>query len=403
MKYLLKFLPVFLVFLFIFLFFSRNILAVSESECNNNWKNNPDECISLWEGLRDQENQKVISLKTELKKIDTSIAITTAKIFQNAKEIANLEKEIDSLAGKIGKLDISLDQVSKILAERIAETYKRGKVDYLNLFFSSKNFPEFISRFKYLKVIQLHDKSLMLQMETARTNFEDQKSLKEQKQKELEVAKKKNESLTIILAQQRKEKDSLLKEGEKRVKDIQQLINQAIAEQAAIKGILAGGGKESKVGGISEGQKIASIIQGSSCNSSGAHLHFMVLKDNNTQNPFSYLKGGVETNNCSGSGCGSGDGDSFNPSGSWNWPINSPVTFNQGYGNTWAIQHTWVRSIYTFHNGIDINSSSSEVKAVKTGTLYRGIYSGKSGCSLQYVRVHHDDDNLDTYYLHVNY
>ena len=404
MKNLLKFLPVFLVFLTIFLFSVQKIFAISESECNNNWQNNLDECINLWEGLRYQESQKVISLKTELKRIDTSIAITQARIYQTAKEIENLEKEIDSLTGKIGKLDLSLDEVSKLLAKRIAETYKKSKIDYLNLFFSSKNFPEFVSRFKYLKVIQLHDRNLMLQMETARTNFEDQKSLKEEKQKELEVAKKKNESLTIILAQQRKEKDSLLKEGEKRIKDIQGLINKAIAEQAAINGILAGRGKESKVGDVSEGQKIASIIQYPSCNSSGAHLHFMVIKDGNAQNPFNYLKGGISYKNCSGVSPGCNSADPFNPSGTWNWPINETIIFNQGFGKTWALDnYAWLRGIYSSHDGIDIDSSSSEVKAVRAGTLYRGIYSGISSCNLQYVHVRHNDDNLDTYYLHVNY
>ena len=46
-------------------------------------------------------------------------------------------------------------------------------------------------------------------------------------------------------------------------------------------------------------------------------------------------------------------------------------------------------------------SSSSEVKAVKGGTLYRGSYG--VGCQLRYVRVAHDDSDLETYYLHVNY
>ena len=121
------------------------------------------------------------------------------------------------------------------------------------------------------------------------------------------------------------------------------------------------------------------------------------------QNPFSYLKNGVDFENCSGSSCGSSDGDSFNPSGSWDWPINPRVKYSQGYGPTWATRNTWVGNIYNFHNGIDINSPSSEIKAVRSGTLYRGSYSGSNGCRLRYVRVHHDENGMDTYYLHINY
>ena len=75
---------------------------------------------------------------------------------------------------------------------------------------------------------------------------------------------------------------------------------------------------------------------------------------------------------------------------------------NQGFGLTWAVKNTWVSSIYNFHNGIDIQGSSLDVRAVQAGKLYRGSYSGRNSCSLKYVRLHHND-GLDTYYLHVNY
>jgi murein DD-endopeptidase MepM/ murein hydrolase activator NlpD len=183
----------------------------------------------------------------------------------------------------------------------------------------------------------------------------------------------------------------------------QQLINQAIAEQIAIKGILAGQGSCSEISDVSEGQRIASLIQGSSCNSSGTHLHFMIVQDDNTQNPFTYLKGGIDYKNCSGSSCGSSDGDPFNPNGSWSWPIDGQIVLNQGYGKTWAIDHTWVGRVYQFHNGIDIIGSSLEVKAVKSGRLSRCVFVGNSSCTLRYVKVHHNEGNLDTLYLHVNY
>ena len=397
-----KFTVIFFVTL-VFIFLVQKVFAISESECDNNWEDHIDECVSLWGGLRDQANQKTVSLKTELVRINTSIAITTARIFQNAQEIKKLEGEIESLTDKIGQLDVSLNSLSEILAKRIAETYKKGKVDFVNLFLSSQNFADFISRFKYLKVVQLHDRSLMLQMETARTNFDDQKTLKEQKQQELEVAKKKNESLKITLDQQKKAKELLLKETQNSERRYQQLINQAIAEQIAIKGILAGQGSCSEVTDVSEGQRIASLIQGSSCNSSGTHLHFMVVQDNNTQNPFNYLKGGVDYKNCSGSSCGGADCDPFNPSGGWNWPIDGQITLNQGYGKTWAIDHTWVGRVYQFHNGIDIIGSSLEVKAVKSGKLSRCVFVGSSSCSLPYVKVDHTEGNLETLYLHVDY
>jgi len=167
-----------------------------------------------------------------LNNLNKAILITSTNILVTTREIDNLEKEITSLTSKIGQLDVSLDQLSEILAERIAETYKKGKVDFVSLFLSSKNFSDFVSRYKYLRVVQLHDRSLMVQMETARTNFEDQKMLKEQKQTELETAKKKLESQKTLLAQQKSIKDNLLtitKNDERRYQELQAKVQARLA------------------------------------------------------------------------------------------------------------------------------------------------------------------------------
>lgn len=393
-----------LVFLLLFAFpiSFRPLLAVTEEECKQKQGEDVNEGIACWESLLGEVGERKITLQSEITRFDTSIALTTAQISQTIVQIRELEKEIASLGGKIVKLDISLDQVSEILIKRVAETYKKRKIDPLALLFSSEDFTEFISRYKYLRVMQLHDRKLMVQMETVRTSYVDQKTVKEEKQKELEIAQKKLESQKVLLAQQKIDRERLLDMTRNDERRFQDLLSKARTELIAIKGILAGRGKEVEIGSASEGQKIASMISGSSCNSSGTHLHFMVTQGSDTRNPFEYLSGGISAENCSGSSCGSSDGDAFNPSGSWGWPINSPIKFNQGYGHTWAIQHTWVGRIYDFHNGIDVVSGSLDVKAVKAGVLYQGVYEGDY-CSLSYVRVNHDDSDLDTYYLHVNY
>jgi len=379
-------------------------LAITDEQCQQDLtsgRTHLEECISLWSGLVGEKRQQITTLKTELQRFDASIAITTAQIYKTVGEIDQLEKEIAVLGTKIGHLDISLDQLSEILVKRIAETYKKGRLDSFALLFSSNNFSDFVGRYKYLRVIQLHDRKLMLQMESVRANYADQKTVKEEKQVELEAARKKLEAQKLVLAQQKADRQRLLAATQNDEKTYQQLISRARAELVAIQGILAGQGKEVEVGHVSEGQKIATMLEGATCNSKGTHLHFMVVRGSSYLPPFDYL-GGIDYENCSGSACNSGDGDPFSPSGSWGWPLNPKIYFTQGYGNTWAIQHEpWIREIYTFHNGIDIFSNSLDVKAVKTGTLYQGIYQG--GCNLTYVRVNHDDSDLDTLYLHVNY
>jgi len=357
--------------------------------------------VELENKLKEIGKQKD-SLSREIALLDNQIKLTSLRISQTEAEIKVLEKEIESLSGKIERLDDSLNFISKVLLSRVTEAYKKGKTDPLALFLSSKNFSDFVSHYRYLQAVQLHDREMLISMEQTRTSYDEQKQLKEEKQTEMEELMALLESQKQQLNAQVADRKRLLAETRGKEAEYQRLLAEARSELEAILGILEGEGKEVEARKVSEGERIASVIPTRSCNSSGPHLHFMVTQDGQVKNPFNLLKGGVDYENCSGSLCDSSDGDAFNPSGNWSWPLNPKIKLTQGYGYTWAIQHyPWLRNIYDFHNGIDLQGASLEVKAVKSGTLYLGSYNGS--CTLRYVRLHHDEGNFDTYYLHVNY
>ena len=389
MKWITKFLLVIVSTLSLIgiLSFSPRIYAQSPEERLQQLTDEIQKYESELQRLVAQKN----TLSNQIAQYDAQIKLTTLKISQT-------EEKITLLGGRIEQLQGSLESLMTAFVVRANQTYKMSRFSepYL-LFISSKSLSDVVSTYHYLKRIQEADRDLLNRLKTARETYIDQKNEQETLQKELEKQK-------ATLAAQRVAKDQLLTQTKNDEKRYQSLLAEAKAEFEAIQAILAGKGQEEKVGHVNEGDKIATIIAGPSCNSSGEHLHFMVVQNRNTLNPFNYLRGGVSYDNCSGSSCGSSDGDSFNPGGSWIWPINEKIRFSQGYGSTWAVRNTWVGNVYSFHNGIDIDSESSlNVKAVKSGDLYRGSYAGISGCRLRYVRVDHDDSDLDTYYLHINY
>lgn len=377
-----------IIFLLFFNLLSKNIYSQDSSQSTELRKKIEEYEKKLTE-IRQQKN----TLSSQIQYMNTQINITNLKIQETEEKIEKTNKEIGILETKIENLDGSINQLSKLLINKIVEDYKQKNISIMDLFFDIKNASNFINRLKYIQTTRDNNQQLLIKVQKTKINFEEQKNLREEKKKELD-------NLKIILDQQKNDlnnqkiaKQKLLSETQNNESIYQSLLTKAQAEFAAIQGIITGGGVETKIREVKKGEYIGNIIAGRSCNSSGSHLHFMVKENGVPQNPFNYLK---NTNYIDNSG-----GDPWNPNGSWEWPIDPPVEFYQGYGNTWAIKNTWVGSIYNFHNGIDIFGSSYKVYSVADGILYRGNYIGVNNCSLPYIKLDHKDSNISTYYLHV--
>jgi len=379
----------FLFFILIFLHALSSVAVAQETDA--------EKLKRLTDEITTYENE-LKRLATQADTLSNVIAQFNAQIKLTQLKISQTEEKINLLSGRIVQLEDSLLVLKEAYNERVSRTYKMSRFTekYL-LFISMANINDVVNSFNYLKKLQEADISLLDRLKNAQDLYQTEKGNQENLQEDLETQK-------ASLSSQMNAKAKLLEQTKNDEKKYQSLIAAAKSELEAIQAIIAGKGVEEMVGHVSEGEKIASLIEGASCNSSGTHLHFIVADSQVAQNPFSFLRSGVNYENCSGSSCGSGDGDPFNPSGSWNWPINEKIKFFQGYGSTWAIRNSWVGRIYNFHNGIDIQpEGSKDVKAVKAGNLYRGSYTGYNSCRLRYVRVDHDDSNIDTFYLHINY
>lgn len=380
------------------LLFAHSISAQEATPTPTPASNNSQYIQDLANEIADLEN-KINDLKTQQKTLSSQIAVmdsqiklTQLRINSTEQQITDLTLDIDTADKKIGNLETSLQKLTGVLIDRIVATYEVGTVQPFHVLLSSNNASNFFTRLNYLKIAQEHDKKLIFDTTQARNDYANQKEIFENKKDEVEELRAQLKDYNNQLDQDKKNKQRVLAETQGNEANYQRLLANARVEYEAIQGIISGRGTEGEVGQVSQGDTIASIIQGSSCNSTGTHLHFTVSRNGATENPFNYLKG-IDYTNESG-------GDPFNPSGSWEWPISGPIQLNQGYGVTWFVN---TYHAYSFHNGIDISGSSSSVRAVKGGTLFQGSYSGNGGCRLRYVRVHHSDDGLDTFYLHVNY
>jgi peptidoglycan hydrolase CwlO-like protein len=336
--------------------------------------------------------QEQTTLKQTISTLNSKINLTQGQINQTLVEISTLENEIGILGGVLDKVNQSILDLSKIYQARVRESFRRSRVNQNLQIFGSDNFGDFLAKLKYMSTIKTKDQLILKELDNSRQDYDQRRQTKVNKQQEIEKLRKTLESQKKTLDTQQKDKQNLLSQTANDEKKFQALLTKARAELAAIESIIAGKGTESEVKDVSVGEKVASVIQGSSACSTGTHLHFEVVQNGSHQSPSSFLKSqDIQWDN-------QPDG-SFPLTGSWDWPLNEKVRITQGYG------HTAYSSRYTgdVHTGIDMNSTSnSDVKSVRNGKLFRGSIPCGGG-TLKYVHVKHSDDKFDTFYLHVNY
>lgn len=353
-------------------------------------------CIQFFQEKVSELNQQGKTLSSQIAVMSNQIQLTEARIKATKQEISDLILDIDTTTKKISRLQNSLNSLTEVLLNRIVATYETSRVQPFEILLASNSFSNFFSRLNYLKIAQAHDKKLIYQTQQARNDYANQREIFENKKKKVEALKNQLESYTNQLAQEKKDRESLLEVTQNDEKRYQTLLEKARAEREAIERVLAS--IQLKDGNpIKEGEAIAVVGNtGYPHCSTGPHLHFEVRKNGASENPNNYLKSGISLKYSYGEDKYDYYG-TINPQGNWNWPLQETIKINQGYGS-----HGFAKSFYPdgIHHGIDMDSdSSSIIKAPKDGTLYKGTTSCK-GAAINYVAIDHGD-NIISWYWHV--
>ncbi len=368
----------------------RQVSAVNLDDCqqDNIPADKANDCIDLLNNkLGDLGNQKK-TLANQIAQFNSQIQVTQLKISDAQATITKLEKEIGTLSFRIDYINSSVDQLEKLLKQRIVATYEQGFVSNLELVATSQDFSDFLLRLEYIRQVQENDKRVLVNLQQTKSNYANQKDDRQAKEAAIAESKKKLEGLKASLDQEKTSKQILLTATQNDETKYQRLLAQAQAELA----ITFGGGSETKLRDIKQGDTIGTVISGASGCSTGTHLHFEVHKNNSVDDPNNYL-----SSQSFSYPYGESDTGSINPHGSWSWPISGSIKIYQGYGMT-----PYARSgAYGGrpHYGIDMLGDSLSVKAVGDGELYGGSYSCYNG-SLYYARVK-QSDGVDVLYLHM--
>lgn len=139
-------------------------------------------CGDKLNGIHNQES----SLSSQIAYMDTQIYLTTVKIQQTEEQITQTQSEIDLLSSRIDNLDSSLNHLTSLFIDKIVDGYKKREVSFFNVLLDSTNAFDFLNRIKYLKAAQDSNQKLVVQVQETKSNFEDQKKLREEKKTKTE-------------------------------------------------------------------------------------------------------------------------------------------------------------------------------------------------------------------------
>lgn len=372
----------FIIFLSIF-----SLKYIYSAECDNKTGTEKINCLDQ---LIKTGEQKVNDLESEKQLLDNKAYLTGLQIKETETKIESTQKEVDVLGTRIEGLDQSLDYLSKLLINKIVEGYKKRSFSIFDIIFDNNNASEFLSQIKYLKTVQDNNQKLLYTVQETKTNYEEQKKLREEKKIELDQLEKQLISQKNQLDYLITQKEIILRDTQNNNARYKQLLQQALAEYQAIQQAIATG---SKIGPVKKGDPIALVGNSGYPNcSTGAHLHFEVHQNNSWVNPENYLSSKNVDDEQSG-------GNNNIGSGSWDWPLSDPIIVTQRYGITpWSWRYKYSGGI---HTGIDmVNNGSVVIKAPADGTLYSSSQGcgGSSNINIKYI----DHGNgLISYYLHV--
>ncbi|PJA18725.1 MAG: hypothetical protein COX62_08285, partial [Deltaproteobacteria bacterium CG_4_10_14_0_2_um_filter_43_8] len=160
------------------------ILPVSVFAQNNSCSNNTDiSCLQeKLSGIRQQKN----TLSSQIQEMDTQIYIKALTIQKTEQKILQTQNEIETLTTRIDNLDSSLTNLSKNLIRRVVSGYKKHQPTLFDLFLNAGTASDLINIIKYQKTTQNNNQKLLVQVQEAKTNYEEQKLTRETKKKELD-------------------------------------------------------------------------------------------------------------------------------------------------------------------------------------------------------------------------
>lgn len=185
------------------------------------------------------------TLSSQISVMNNQIRLTELRVKSTQEDLLGLAADINAANKKIATLQSSLDNLTKVLINRIAATYKTGRISPLYVLMSSQDATDLFSKASYLKIVQAHDQTLIYETQQAKNDYGNQKEIFEAKKKKVEALSKQLQAYNAQLDQEKTSKQQLLEITQNDEKRYQKLLAEAEAQIQAFKSFSASKGGSS--------------------------------------------------------------------------------------------------------------------------------------------------------------
>ena len=148
-----------------------------------------DETEEKLEGLNEQHSSlrgALSTLNTELTQVSNNLNELEEQIAEKEEEIDDLEKQIAQVEEELAVAIALKEEQYATMKRQIQFTYERSSNLYMELFFSSGSLSDFLNKNEYVEQLSAYQKKVLDEYKAAQAAME-------QKQAELELAKKEQE------------------------------------------------------------------------------------------------------------------------------------------------------------------------------------------------------------------
>ncbi|NTU73589.1 hypothetical protein HGB07_05495 [Candidatus Roizmanbacteria bacterium] len=219
-----------IVLLFILVAFP---FVVHSQEQDESQKKQLQDRISQYQQKLGELGQTHKTLSSQILYMDTQMDLTVLKMQETEAKIQTTQKEIGVLTERIDGLDTSLGYLSKLLVTRVVDGYKKQSITIFDVILNAENAAELLSQLKYFKTAQDNNQKLLVQVQEAKLNFEEQKKLRETKKVQLDNLNATLAEQKLSLEAQKAQKQKLLAETQNDESTYQRLLSEAQSQLAA--------------------------------------------------------------------------------------------------------------------------------------------------------------------------